>query len=512
MTQYSDTQKKILWDQILDRIRKTKDLAESACTHWLKPLQLIRITDDLLELGAPNDYARDRIKERYIPFISDAASLILQSSVKIDIISLEQNLDHLKDESNYEQTLMSQQMNQIKRTKKGTRKSNSRYRSKKRADDLMVQQPTLDEATVEYQTNKTAAPVNPGDSSSLNPKYTFDTFVTGDSNSFAYAAAMAIAENPAQQYNPFFMYGGVGLGKTHLMHAIGHHILQKDPTKRVLYVSSETFVNELIRSMMNKNTIPFREKYRNIDVLLVDDVQFFAGKKHVQEEFFHTFNVLKDLNNQIILSCDRHPKEIGLDDRLCSRFEGGLLADVQAPDLETRIAILKKKILLDRQNVPEDVVTYIASRIDSNVRELEGALTCVVAKASVFHCPITYEMAVEVLKNNFKQTQPSPQRAETEHISANIESIRKTVAQYVKLTIADLNGKKRSRSIAYPRQIAMYLCREMTEFSLPRIGNSFGGRDHTTVMHAHDKIKKQYADSNKTAQAIDEIKSLIGKN
>lgn len=319
---------------------------------------------------------------------------------------------------------------------------------------------------------------------------------------------MGIAENPAQKYNPFFMYGGVGLGKTHLMHAIGHHILQKDPTKRVLYVSSETFVNELINSMMNKNTAPFRQKYRNIDVLLVDDVQFFAKKKHVQEEFFHTFNVLKDLNNQIILSCDRPPKEIGLDDRLCSRFEGGLLADVQAPDLETRIAILTKKVMLDRQNVPEDVVMYIANLIDTNVRELEGALTNVVAKASFFHCPITREMAAEVLKDTLKKSSVQPAK-DVPADAIGIDAIKETVAQYFKLTVADLNGKKRSRSIAYPRQVAMYLCREMTAFSLPRIGSSFGGRDHTTVMHAHDKIKKQYADSNNTAKAINEIKQLL---
>lgn len=504
----TDIQMKAIWDQILSSIRSTKDLAESACNNWLKPLVPLQITDEKVELGAPNDYARDRIKERYIPFIADAAGSVLQKDMQIVITSLEQKQDHRRDEEAYQQELMHQQMNQIKQTKKRSRSSNSRSRSKKRADDLMIQQPTLDEATVEYQMNKTSAPVNPGDNSSLNPKYTFDTFVTGDSNSFAYAAAMAIAENPAQKYNPFFMYGGVGLGKTHLMHAIGHHILQKDPTKRVLYVSSETFVNELINSMMNKNTAPFRQKYRNIDVLLVDDVQFFAKKKHVQEEFFHTFNVLKDLNNQIILSCDRPPKEIGLDDRLCSRFEGGLLADVQAPDLETRIAILTKKVMLDRQNVPEDVVMYIANLIDTNVRELEGALTNVVAKASFFHCPITREMAAEVLKDTLKKSSVQPAK-DVPADAIGIDAIKETVAQYFKLTVADLNGKKRSRSIAYPRQVAMYLCREMTAFSLPRIGSSFGGRDHTTVMHAHDKIKKQYADSNNTAKAINEIKQLL---
>ena len=502
----TDIQMKAVWDEILKSIRRNSDLAESACNNWLKPLKPIRITDDRFELGAPNDYAKDRIQERYIPFIADASYSILQSRPQIIITSLEEKQDQSNDEAAYQQELMNQQ---IKQTKKRSKSSNSRSRSKRRADDLMLQQPTLEEATVEYQIAKEEAPINPGDRSSLNPRYTFETFVTGDSNSFAYAAAMAIAENPAQQYNPFFMYGGVGLGKTHLMHAIGHHILQKDPSKRILYVSSETFINEFIKSLRNKSTNSFRLKYRNIDVLLVDDVQFFAGKKQVQEEFFHTFNILKDFNNQIILSCDRPPKEIGLEDRLCSRFEGGLLADVQAPDLETRIAILQKKVILDRLSVPEDVVTYLASCIDSNVRELEGALTSVVANASFLHCPITIDLATSVLKK-FKKSAPI-QHDRQELALISIDIIKDTVAQYFKLTIADLNGKKRSRSIAYPRQIAMYLCRELTEFSLPRIGNSFGGRDHTTVMHAYDKIKKQYADSNATAAAINEIRQSLNK-
>ena len=369
-------------------------------------------------------------------------------------------------------------------------------------------QPTLTEAMQPpSEMTETPLPINPGDKSSLNPKYTFESFVIGNSNSFAHAAALAIAENPAKDYNPFFMYGGVGLGKTHLMHAIGHKILQKHPQKRVLYTTSEKFTNELINSIKDGTSAAFRQKYRNIDVLLVDDVQFLANKERIQEEFFHTFNALKDANKQIILSSDRPPKEIKpLEDRLCSRFEGGLLADVQAPDLETRIAILKKKTLMDNLDVPLDVMTYIASHIDNNVRELEGALTRVVAYASFKHYPVTNKLAVDVLKNTITKQETTVKQVDK---VINIALIQETVAKYFKLTLADLNGKKRNRNIAFPRQIAMYLAREMTDASLPRIGGNFGGRDHTTVMHAHDKIKKQYQDNPKTASVIDEIRKLI---
>lgn len=283
--------------------------------------------------------------------------------------------------------------------------------------------------------------------------------------------------------------------------------MQKHPQKRVLYTTSEKFTNELINSIKDGTSAAFRQKYRNIDVLLVDDVQFLANKERIQEEFFHTFNALKDANKQIILSSDRPPKEIKpLEDRLCSRFEGGLLADVQAPDLETRIAILKKKTLMDNLDVPLDVMTYIASHIDNNVRELEGALTRVVAYASFKHYPVTNELAVDVLKNTITKQETTVKQVDK---VINIALIQETVAKYFKLTLADLNGKKRNRNIAFPRQIAMYLAREMTDASLPRIGGNFGGRDHTTVMHAHDKIKKQYQDNPKTASVIDEIRKLI---
>lgn len=492
----TDLQIQATWDQVLKSLRQS--LSETVCNNWLKPLKPVKFTEEVLELCAANDYAKNQIEGRYIPFIEDSAFEITQNHLQI-IITSEGSLNTANAEKQYADELMQQQMQQIKKN----RRSNRRPRAKKKADDLI--QPTLTEAIQGYETTTVAPiPITPGDNSSLNSKYTFESFVIGNSNSFAHAAALAVAENPGKNYNPFFMYGGVGLGKTHLMHAIGHRILQKNPEKRVLYISSEKFTNELINSLRDSKPEAFRQKYRNIDVLLVDDVQFFAKKERVQEEFFHTFNTLKDNNKQIILSSDRPPKEIAdLKDRLCSRFEGGLLADVQAPDLETRIAILQKKTLLDNLNVPDDVMAYIASNIDNNIRELEGALTRVVAYASFNHFPITNKLAMEVLRNVFTKTQASPVKV------INIAAIQEIVVEYFKITLAELNGKKRNRNIAYPRQIAMYLSRELTATSLPKIGEKFGGRDHTTVMHAYDKIKKQYIENPKTAVIINELKQKI---
>lgn len=491
----TDIQLQATWEEILKNLENS--LSTRVCNSWLKPLKPVKLTTKVLELGAPNVFTKNWVEKYYLPFLTDSCYEITKAHLEINITNLE-----TAQEAIYPDELKQQQL----------KKRNTRVRTKKKASNLTqandLFQPTLTEAMQPpTETIETPLPINPGDKSSLNPKYTFESFVIGNSNSFAHAAALAIAENPAKDYNPFFMYGGVGLGKTHLMHAIGHKILQKHPEKRVLYTTSEKFTNELINSIKDGTSAAFRQKYRNIDVLLVDDVQFLANKERIQEEFFHTFNTLKDANKQIILSSDRPPKEIKpLEDRLCSRFEGGLLADVQAPDLETRIAILKKKCFLDNLDVPLDVMTYIASNIDNNVRELEGALTRVVAQASFSHYPVTTDFAINVLKNTFIKKENS---LETKQKVMSIALIQETVAKYFKLTIADLNGKKRNRNIAFPRQIAMYLARELTDSSLPKIGGNFGGRDHTTVMHAHDKIKKQYADNPKTASTIDEIRQLI---
>ncbi len=335
----------------------------------------------------------------------------------------------------------------------------------------------------------------------LNPKYTFDTFVIGNSNRFAHAAALAVAEAPAKAYNPLFIYGGVGLGKTHLMHAIGHYVIKQSPHLKVQYVSSEKFTNELINAIKDDKNEEFRDKYRNIDILLIDDIQFIGGKERTQEEFFHTFNALYEANKQIIISSDKNPKEImTLEERLRSRFEWGLIADIQPPDLETRIAILRKKAQTENIDVPNEVVVYIADKIASNIRELEGALNRVIAYSTLTQQEITLELATEVLKEVLSASR-------LKVIDSN--SIIETVARYFNLKPDDFKSKKRSRDVAYPRQIAMYLCRELTELSLPKIGQAFGGRDHTTVLHACDRITEDIQSNSETRRAIEELKRNI---
>ncbi|MDH7577662.1 MAG: chromosomal replication initiator protein DnaA [Bacillota bacterium] len=335
----------------------------------------------------------------------------------------------------------------------------------------------------------------------LNPKYTFDTFVVGNSNRLAHAAAFAVAESPSKAYNPLFLYGGVGLGKTHLMHAIGHYVLKNNNHIRVVYVSSETFTNQLINSIRDDKTVEFRNKYRTIDVLLVDDIQFLAGKERTQEEFFHTFNALYEASKQIIISSDRAPKEIPtLEDRLRSRFEWGLLADIQPPDLETRIAILRKKAQLEKFSLPDDVLLFIATNIKSNIRELEGALARIIAYASLHQQEINLDLTSEALKDILVGNRPP---------YVTITMIQKVVAQRFNLRVDDFKARRRTRSVAFPRQIAMYLARELTDASLPQIGQEFGGRDHTTVLHAYDKIKEEMKkDSNLEAIINDLIKML----
>ena len=356
----------------------------------------------------------------------------------------------------------------------------------------------LDEKEIQHSNEEDKSTINTKKSyPNLNPKYTFDTFVIGNSNRFAHAACVAVAESPAKAYNPLFLYGGVGLGKTHLMHAIGHHIMCQQEDPKVVYVSSEKFTNELINSIKNDKNEEFRNKYRNVDVLLIDDIQFIAGKEGTQEEFFHTFNALHEANKQIIISSDRPPKEIPtLEDRLRSRFEMGLITDIQPPDFETRIAILRKKAQLENINVPNEVMTYIAKYIKSNIRELEGALTRVVAYSSLTNKNISLELATEALKDIISNPK-------SEEITVN--RIKEKVSEAFNIKMDDFNSKKRTRTIAYPRQIAMYICRELTDLSLPKIGSEFGGRDHTTVIHAHDKISKDIEENQQIKDKIDKI-------
>ena len=339
------------------------------------------------------------------------------------------------------------------------------------------------------------------DESFLNPKYTFETFIIGNSNRLAHAGSVAVAEAPAKAYNPLFLYGGVGLGKTHLMQAIGHYVIGHNPGYKVLYVTSEKFTNELIQAIRDDRNEQFRTKYRNIDVLLIDDIQFIGGKERTQEEFFHTFNSLYEANKQIIVSSDKSPNDIiTLEERLRSRFEWGLIADIQSPDLETRIAILNKKAQLDRVEVPYDILAFIAEKIPSNIRQLEGSLNRVLAYNSLTYAPVTMDVAKEALKEILSQ---DTAREITDKV------IKDVVSRYFDLKVADLSSKRRSRDVSFPRQIAMYLCRSLTDMSLPKIGEKFGGRDHTTVMHAFKKISIDINENEETHNTIEEIKKNI---
>lgn len=347
-------------------------------------------------------------------------------------------------------------------------------------------------------------PRTEGSSSFLNSKYTFDTFVVGNSNRFAHAACYAVGEAPSRAYNPLFIYGGVGLGKTHLMQAIGHHILQKYRSVTVTYVSSEQFTNELISSIRDDNTSGFRNKYRNIDVLLIDDIQFLAGKERTQEEFFHTFNSLYEANKQLVISSDRPPRNIPtLEDRLRSRFEWGLICDIQPPDLETRIAILRKKAQMENLNVPYDILDYIANSIESNIRELEGALIRLVAYATVTGRPLDMELATEALKDILPPPRPR---------KITIEMIQKEVCSYYNIEMSELLSKKRNKQLVVPRQVAMFLCRKFTDASYPQIGDQFGGRDHTTVIHAAEKVEKELDSDPELAATIDELSKRLDPN
>jgi len=413
-----------IWQKTLHIIRSA--LTEVSFDIWIKGIRPISIRDNIFYLCVPNEFTKSILDSRYAGLITNAIKQISQKTYDIKFI-LPSDIE--KHALKLPETL-----------------PNEAY----------------------YNT--------------LNQKYTFDTFVIGNGNQFAHAACLAVSESPAKAYNPLFMYGGVGLGKTHLMHAIGHNILSKNPMSKVLYVSSEKFTNELINSIRDDKNVEFRNRYRTIDVLLIDDIQFIAGKERTQEEFFHTFNSLHETSKQIIISSDRPPKDIPtLEERLRSRFEWGLTADIQPPDLETRIAILKKKAELENAEVDDDVLLFIARRIDSNIRELEGALIRIIAYTSLTNNHLNVATADEVLKDLISEN--SPQKI-------TVQLIQKVVADYYEIKPEEFKTKKRNRPISHPRQIAMYLCRELTDLSLPKIGNEFGGRDHTTVIHAYEKIKQ----------------------
>lgn len=438
-----------LWAQVLSRIQQK--VSKPSFETWLKATEAVDYQNETLYVAAPNDFARDWLDSRYADIVRDTLKDVTNSIIGI------------------------------------------RFISRSEEDEQMEPSPPK-------PIEKIIEP-NASTRTQLNPRYIFDTFVIGSGNRFAHAASLAVAEAPAKAYNPLFIYGGVGLGKTHLMHAIGHYVLDHDPNSRVVYLSSEKFTNEFINAIRDNKAIHFRNKYRSVDILLIDDIQFLAGKEQTQEEFFHTFNALHEANKQIIISSDRQPKEIPtLEDRLRSRFEWGLITDVQPPDLETRIAILRKKAIADKLDVPNEVLVSIADRVSTNIRELEGALIRVVAYSALVNQPITPDLASEALKEIMHKA-----RIE----AVNIQKIQEIVCNYYHLRLEDLKSKKRTKTIAFPRQIAMFLAREMTDFSLPRIGDDFGGRDHTTVIHAHEKIRRIIKSDNQVQREIDEIKQRL---
>lgn len=440
------TQLKELWEKTLKIIKG--ELTEVSFNTWIKSITPISIDKDIIRFGVPNQFTKEILENRYKDLIINSLKII--TTKKYDLLFSVVSEETIDAEENTEKKLPKDPSSNAEDT-----------------------------------------------STMLNPKYKFDSFVIGNSNRFAHAACLAVAEAPAKAYNPLFIYGGVGLGKTHLMHAIGHYILENNPKAKVVYVSSEKFTNELVNSIKDDKNVEFRTKYRNVDVLLIDDVQFIAGKERTQEEFFHTFNELHENNKQIILSSDRPPKEIPtLEDRLRSRFEWGLIADIQPPDFETRIAILKKKADVEKLDIPNEVMVYIATNIKSNIRELEGALIRIVAFSSLTNKEISIDLASEALKDIISNKQNK---------QITIELIQDVVASYFNIRIEDFKSARRTRNITYPRQIAMYLCRKLTDMSLPRIGEEFGGRDHTTVIHAYEKISGALKEDDELKYTIKEI-------
>jgi chromosomal replication initiator protein len=432
-----------LWSEVSTRLQGALSTTYSI---WFSDVTAVGLSDDAFVLGLPNEFMRDQVEEKYRGLIHAITHDVMGRDCRIQL--------------------------------------------------AVVSQPESTEAPA------AEPPARKAGEGQLNPKYSFDLFVIGSSNRFAHAAALAVAEAPAQAYNPLFVYGHTGLGKTHLMQAIAQYVTQHTSRLSVRYVTSETFMNDFINSLRDKRIEGFKHRYRNYDLLLVDDIQFFEAKERIQEEFFHTFNSLYEQGAQIVLSSDRPPREIAtLEARLRSRFEWGLITDVQPPDLETRIAILRKKVKTDGIHVPdEEVLSFIAGRIDSNIRELEGALTRVVAFSSLTGRPMTSELAQEVLKDVFPQG---------EAVRVTIQRIQEMVSDRFGISLEELTGSRRSQDIVYPRQVAMYLSRELTDASLPKIGKEFGGRDHTTVMHANAKIARQIRQDRSVYNLVQELTARV---
>ena len=441
-----------LWDEVSSRLRGA--LNETTFRTWFAGARGVELSEDAFTIGVPNDFTREWVEGRYLGLI--------QAGVR-DAIDREVHVRLTVDAEAAEDAPAG-------------------------AVDAALPEP----AKLGLEPEPTG----------MNAKYTFDRFVIGSSNRFAHAAALAVAESPAQAYNPLFIYGGTGLGKTHLLQAVGQYVLEQHRGLTARYVTSETFMNDFINSLRDKRIEGFKQRYRTYDVLLVDDIQFFEGKERIQEEFFHTFNSLYEAGRQIVISSDRPPREIStLEERLRSRFEWGLLTDIQPPDLETRIAILRKKVAADHIDVPDpQVLEFVASRVASNIRELEGALTRVVAFSSLTGRRMTAELAEDVLRDVFPQGEAA---------EVSIKRIQELVSERFGMTVQELCSARRSQAIAYPRQVAMYLSRELTDSSLPKIGKEFGGRDHTTVIHATVKISNLIREDRSVYNLVQELTARV---
>ena len=442
-----------IWQAAQEELRF--QLSKPSYETWLKNASLVGREKNAFKIGVPTKLAKDWLEDRYSAMIKETLSAIVSGDVSVAFEVVP-----------------------------GQEASSGRSAvAVAEEPPLEAEEPVLHEA------------------SQLNPKFQFQHFVVGNNSRFAHAACRAVAETPAKAYNPLFLYGGVGLGKTHLMHAIGHAVLEKHHRRRVAYVTSEKFMNEMISSIQEGRMNDFRTRYRTVDVLLVDDIQFLAGKDRTQEEFFHTFNSLHELNRQIVISSDRPPKEIPtLEDRLRSRFQWGLIADIQAADFETRVAILKSKVGPYARLVPEDVLSFIAHKIQKNIRELEGALIRVIAHASLNRSAVNVEMAAKLLQDVI----PS-----TENRTLSIDTISRTVANFYHISLEEMKGKRRDKHIVFPRQVAMFLIREETASSLPAIGQAFGGRDHTTVLHSYEKINTDSKEDQRLQADLRKLREIL---
>ncbi len=494
-----------LWITMLDKLKKT--LPPQIYNTWIETSLIpYSFEENVFTLDTTNNFICSFITKKYTKLLENTASSSLGRPVRVRLIHSESLIIDKETAAAVEKTDNIYEDNTYKSKEKILKTADQQSTESYGSEPLEYCQKIKLTPFADTDSKRLPSAENPSIShigvSTLNDAYTFNTFIIGNSNRIAHAAALSIAEAPAKKYNPFFIYGGSGLGKTHLMHAIGHHILKQFPTMCLRCITSEDFANELIQSIQDRNSESFRQRYRNIDVLLVDDIQFLESKEHTQEEFFHTFNKLYQDHKQMVFTSDRPPQDIKkLEDRLRSRFQGGTVVSIEPPDLETRTAILRNRASVENIKIQKEAIDYIASNVSENIRELEGAFIRAQMQASVEKSPITLELTQRALKELIKD------KNEKKYIT--IDEITKVVCHYYKVKYEDLMSKTKMKKIAYPRQIAMYLCRELTDNTYPHIGATFNGRDHTTVMHACTKVSKIMEKDESLKTTIEQLKKLI---